>query len=531
MKNPILSRALESLETPVPDALPVAAPTPAPAPAANPDAPVISRENTEAIVEKRLEDMSKDRIVMNAPLSTIFTRALNISLAKKNVVTGNYDGTQPAAFTQGEAVSMESQAQDVYYSAAARRIAEDAMLEARPGDPTEPKKPEIPDSLDTNGNGVKLATPATQEETVKFFNSDSLDGLEPQFVFYQNVQPRTDGVLTRSWDDQKMIMLNDKGGEGYVVESVEIVVRTRKMDEEQIAMEGMIGDFIDGIKNIFGSKSKKLNLEAFSYWDDAKANKLMADIKKNYGDKQLVARTVRNPRTFTGSGIGVYLATGMSAPTAAEAMSSFKQAVSDVANYVGQMNAAILKYYGEIEVEVDKMLKTDPTPADWEAFNQKIGIIGFKTKFPPYPNKGLFDGSGNASEINKTIDDNDINQLGRLHWMTAPSKERMDRNKLDFKTLSADEVTEISEVMIETIKFLRKTYQDFSPVFEKIHNFVNKSGKIDRLAKISSRGKIFLVQNAWNEYNNGLVVLRTSSLHQILWTVVAFDRWIVNSLR
>lgn len=233
MKNAILSQALESLETTVPTALPTAA---APAPSAptvsatTSTTPMISRENTDAVVEKKIEQLGRDKIVMNAPLSTIFTRALNIALSKKDVVTGKHEGLVAAGATQGEAVAVESQAQDAYYSAEARRIVEDALT-TRPGGTGQSDKPEIPETLDTGGSGTRLQAEATNEETIRFFNDQSVDGIEPTFVFYQKVGERTDGGHENHWDQMKMIALNEKGGEGtYVVESVEIVVKTRKVE-------------------------------------------------------------------------------------------------------------------------------------------------------------------------------------------------------------------------------------------------------------------------------------------------------------
>jgi len=231
MKNSILSQALESLETPVPAALPPATEPVAPAPQAAPPTHVISRENTDAAVEQKLEAMSRDSVVMNAPLSTLFTRALNIQLAKKNVVTGEFDGVTPAATTQAEAVATESQAQDAYFSAAARRVFQDTHKVEERIDITDPVKPEVPESLETGGSGTKLIAPATQEETIKFFNSNDLDGLEPKFVFYRDVGIKTDGVVKEDWETQKMIALNEQSSDAnYVVESIEVVIRTRKVD-------------------------------------------------------------------------------------------------------------------------------------------------------------------------------------------------------------------------------------------------------------------------------------------------------------
>lgn len=231
MKNSILSQALESLETPVPQALPPAeAPAPV-APQAAAPTHEISRENTDAVIERKLDAMSRDNVVMNAPLSTIFTRALNIQLAKKNVVTNEFDGTTSAATTQSEAVATEGQAQDAYFSAQARRIFDDNKEVETRIYTTDPVKPEVPENLETGGNGTKLVAAATQEETIKFFNSNDLEGVEPKFVFYRDVGVRTDGAVRDYWDDQKMIALNEKGSEvTYVVESIEVVVRTRKVD-------------------------------------------------------------------------------------------------------------------------------------------------------------------------------------------------------------------------------------------------------------------------------------------------------------
>ncbi len=237
MKNTLLSQALESLETPVPSALPAAAPAAAPAQASTPTVPVtsvnkpmISRENNDEAVEKKIDQLSRNQVGMNAPLSTIFTRALNIAMAKKDVVTGQYEGTKPAAQTQELAVAQESQAQDVYISLANRRLVADALSVDRI-DPTEPDKPEIPDTLETGGSGTRLQATATNEEVIRFFNDQSLDDISPEFCFYQKVGERTDGVGERFWDQSRMIMLNEKGGEGtYVVESIEIVVTTRKVE-------------------------------------------------------------------------------------------------------------------------------------------------------------------------------------------------------------------------------------------------------------------------------------------------------------
>lgn len=534
MKNSILSQALESLETPVPSALPVATEVAAPVVAETPAATsgtMISKENTEAAVEKKLDEMSKDKLVMNAPLSTIFTRALNIQLAKKNVVTGDYDAVQPAGQTQGEAVALESQAQDYYYSAQARRIVEDALMEARPGDPTEPKKPEIPESLDNNGNGVKLTASATQQEVVKFFDSDHLEDLDPKFVFYQDVGTRTDGVNKGYWDSQKMILLNDKAGQGYVVESVEIVVHTRKVDEEEIAMEGLIGDFVQGLKDIFGEKSKKLNLDFFSYWDEAKANKLIADIKKSYTNPEVVRRSVRDQKSFVGAGITNRLAAGMSPPSAEEAIRMFGKALGDITSFTNTLQDMMLKYYGDVEKEVDIMLKANPSAQDWDKFNQKVGMIGFRTKFPLCPEDGILSNYGDAKYVAKFLDETDINQCQDLGRLLTPNMLSQDRSKLDLKTLTAEEVVKMAGAMLDGIAFLRERVKVYDAPFDKINDFINKSGKIDKLAKISSSGKIFGVQNAWNRFHNAIIMMRGIYVYHMMETVVSMDRWIVKSLK
>lgn len=237
MKNQLLSQALESLETPVPSALPaVAAPTPPAAtstptiPVTSVNKPMISRENNDTVIEQKIEKLTRSQVVMNAPLSNLFTRALNIALAKKDVVTGQFEGVQPAATTQSLAIAQESQAQDAYYSAAGRRLVADALA-ARPGDPSEPLKPEIPESLETGGSGTRLQADVTSEEVIRFFNDQSVDDIQPTVAFYQKVGERTDGVQEGFWDQNRMVILNDKGGQGtYVVESIEIVVATRKVE-------------------------------------------------------------------------------------------------------------------------------------------------------------------------------------------------------------------------------------------------------------------------------------------------------------
>lgn len=229
MKNSILSQALESLETPVDQALPEEKPAETVAPA-KPAETMITRENTDEVIENKLEELTADKVVMNAPLSTIFTRALNIQLAKKSVVTGEYEGTTPAGKSQEEAVAVESQAQDLYYSAQARQLVSSRSEEARPGDKSEPHRSEVPESIDTGGSGTRLVAPATQQEVVKFFNSDQLDGAEPEFVFYRNAMSDSSGVLKRSHDEARMIMLNEKGGQvTYVVESIQVIVNTREV--------------------------------------------------------------------------------------------------------------------------------------------------------------------------------------------------------------------------------------------------------------------------------------------------------------
>ena len=227
MKNSILSLALESLETPVSTALPATVTTEAKPQSTQAQAD--GTQQTDPIIVEQMEKLNKDKLVMNAPLSTIFTRALNIALAKKDPATGKYEGQRSAAVEVGDAVAVESQAQDLQFFAANRNIIQDALMEARPGDPTEPKVPEIPEALESSGSGTRLVTHATKEEIINFVNLDETQH-EHKVAFVTKVDARTDGVMKNHWDQQDMIWLNDNAGQGYVVESVEIVVHTRKID-------------------------------------------------------------------------------------------------------------------------------------------------------------------------------------------------------------------------------------------------------------------------------------------------------------
>jgi hypothetical protein len=215
MKNAIVSTALESLETPFVD------PT-----AAEQAAAMQVAASTDSSTQE-LQTLSKDKLLLNAPLSVIFTRALNIKYAKTDEGNGQYEGIEPAG------IAVESQQTDLYY-ALASTPPKSNFEGAREGDPTEPTPKAIDDVVSTaNGSGTMLSTPVTHEELVRFVNSNDFAeaNLDTQFVFYKTVEPRTDGLVNKPWNEMGMILLNEGAGkENYVVESIEIVVKTRKVD-------------------------------------------------------------------------------------------------------------------------------------------------------------------------------------------------------------------------------------------------------------------------------------------------------------
>ena len=215
MKNALVSTALESLETPFVDS------------------EVSSRSQAVEIVASGNDtknepiNLSRDKMILNGPLSVLFTRALNIKYAKTDAGNGVHEGIEPAG------IAVESQQTDLYYALASRPGAAPPPEGARGEDPTEPKLKEIGDVAQSNGSGTLLSTPVTHEELVKFVTSNDFAeaNLDTQFVFYKTVKPRTDGVVVKNWDQTGMLLLNEGAGkDNYVVESIEIVVHTKKVE-------------------------------------------------------------------------------------------------------------------------------------------------------------------------------------------------------------------------------------------------------------------------------------------------------------
>lgn len=216
MKNNLVSAALESLESPYPD----------PAVVSQGEAVATAAQGQTNTEQTEMEKLSKDKLIMSGPLSTLFTRALNIRFAKKDAASNQYEGVEPAG------VAVESQQLDMYY-ALATRPANSHVDGVRSEDPTEPEFKEIPETLPTAGAGTMISAPATREEIIKFVNSNDFAEaeLDTNFVFFREVKPRTDGVFERGWDQTGMLLLNEGAGkDNYVVESIEIVVKTRKID-------------------------------------------------------------------------------------------------------------------------------------------------------------------------------------------------------------------------------------------------------------------------------------------------------------
>lgn len=214
MKNAIVSTALESLETPFVDST-----------TAGQAEPVKVAASTDS-GKPDLERLSKDKLVLNGPLSVLFTRALNIKYAKTDAGNGVHEGVEPAG------IAVESQQTDLYY-ALASAPSKSTFEGAREGDPTEPVPRDITEVIPTAGAGTMISTPVTHEELVKFVNSNDFAdaNLETHFVFFKKVEPRTDGAVLRSWDETNMLLLNEGAGkDNYVVESIEIVVHARKTD-------------------------------------------------------------------------------------------------------------------------------------------------------------------------------------------------------------------------------------------------------------------------------------------------------------
>ena len=182
MKKSLFQKALASLDTPEP--VPEVQPT--------------AQENKDA-PQEQAHDVDIDSLITNGPLASTFTKALNEKYAK--------DG-----------MSTESQQLDQYrcYAEKKQQKTEDEHLEKT----TEPVTYQPVES-------TAVSAPMTQEEVVKFFNSNDFTdtGITPM-VKFTSYDLGTTGIPVQK---NKLIFLADpENAQGYVVESIEIVVKTRK---------------------------------------------------------------------------------------------------------------------------------------------------------------------------------------------------------------------------------------------------------------------------------------------------------------
>jgi len=241
MKTSLVTKALESLETPFPtttsdiytsklDQLVARRNGEEEPPLQAKPAEQSVQQTADAEIDEKLKTMSQDKMVLNGSLSVLLSRALNIAYAKKDPATQRFEGVEPSTL----AVGQESQTQDAYITAARANIVS-AALGRRPDQLREAYE-EGPNHADetiaNGGTGTKLVTVATQEETVRFFNSDDVSDQDLEFVFYNKFPVKTDGSKPRYDEKSGMIILNEKTGEGLVVESIQIVVTTRPQEEK-----------------------------------------------------------------------------------------------------------------------------------------------------------------------------------------------------------------------------------------------------------------------------------------------------------